>query len=183
MKAYIVCEGALDQQLLQRILPGEFLSTVGIVAAGSLSSVKSMARSLVVRRQIPVAIVVDADTVNADQVEERRREIKEIVESVAVNTPVEVILAVPAIETIFFQDPLLLSHLLGNTPSQEILSLAVYQPKQALTQLISQSNQCQSESQLVEQLTFEDLEILRKTPVFQEMSQFLQSLRETAIAS
>jgi hypothetical protein len=166
--------------LLQRIIPEVLLNNVGIVVAGELSSVKSMARSLVVRRQVPVAIVVDAETVNPDQVEERRREIKEIVESVAANTPVEVILAVPAIETIFFKDPFMLSHWLGNAPSQEVLSLAVYQPKQALAQLIAQSRQFQSEVQLIEQLMTEDLTILRGTSVIQEITQFLQSTRETA---
>jgi hypothetical protein len=180
MKAYIVCEESLDQQLLNRVLPDELLDSVGIVAAGSLSSVKSMARTLVVRRQVPVAIVVDAEVVNPDQVEERYREIKSIVESVAPDTPVEVILAVPAIETIFFQDISLIPRLLGYVPSQEMLSLAVYQPEQALNQLIERSNKCQSESQLIEQLTPEDLEILRKAPAIEKVMQFLRSVRGTA---
>jgi hypothetical protein len=63
-----------------------------------------------------------------------------------------------------------------------MLSLAVYQPKQALKQLVSQSKNFLSQSQLVEQLTHEDLEILRKAPVIQEVIQFLQSARETADA-
>jgi hypothetical protein len=60
-----------------------------------------------------------------------------------------------------------------------MLSLAVYQPKQALKQLVSQSKNFLSQSQLVEQLTHEDLEILRKAPVIQEV---IQSARETADA-
>jgi len=182
MKAYIVCEDDLDSQLLQRLLPEELLNTVGIVAAGSLSSVKSMARSLVVRRRVPVAIVVDAETVNSDQVEERRREIKEIVEGVAANMPVGVILAVPAIESLFFQNISLISRLFGCVPAQERLGMAVYEPGKALQQLIAESKQYQNQSNLIEQLTPEDLEILRKTPVVQEIFQFLQSVRETAEA-
>jgi hypothetical protein len=183
MKAYIVCEGELDATLLQHVLPEPLLNNVGIVAAGSLSSAKSMARSLVVRRQVPVAIVVDAETVNPDQVEERRREVKEIVESVAPNTAVEVILAVPAIEAIFFQDSSLLPRLLSSVLSQEILSLAVYQPQQALTQLMTQSKKRQNESWMIEQLADEDLEILRKASVIKEIIQFLQSVQETADAA
>lgn len=90
------------------------------------------------------------------------------------------ILAIPAIETIFFQDISLLSRLLGSAPSQDLLSLAIYQPWQALKQLIAQSEKYQSQSQSIEQLTNEDLEILRKTTAIEEIVQFLQSVRETA---
>lgn len=182
MTAYIVCEGERDAQLLKRVLPEELLYNVEIIAAGGLSAVKSLARSLVVRRQSPVAIVVDADAITPEQVEERLKDTEEIVGSVAANTLVKVILAVPALETVFFQDISLLSRLLEHAPSQDMLSLAVSQPWQALTQLISQSKKYQSQSQLIEQLTNEDLEILRKTPVIQEVIQFLQSVRETAEA-
>jgi hypothetical protein len=182
MTAYLVCEGDRDAQLLKRVLPEEILNNVEIIPAGGLSAIKSLARSLIVRRQAPVAIVIDADVIAPEQVEERLKDAEEIVESVAANTPVKVILAVPAIEIIFFQDVSLLSRLLEYSPSQEMLSLAIYQPWQALTQLISQSNKYQSQSGLIEQLTNEDLEILRKTPVIQEIIQFLQSVRETAVA-
>jgi hypothetical protein len=182
MIAYLVCEGARDVQLLRRILPGELLSNVEIIPAGGLSAIKSLARSLIVRRQAPVVIVMDADVITPEQVEERLKDTEEIVESVAVNTPVKVILAVPSIETIFFQDVSLLSRLLGYAPSQDMLSLAIYQPWQALRELISQSKKYQGQSQLIEQLTDEDLEILRKTSVIQEIIQFLQSVRETVVA-
>jgi hypothetical protein len=183
MTAYIVCEGERDMQLLKRVLPEELVNTVVVVAAGGLSEVKSLARSLIVRRQSPVAIVVDADAMTPEQIEGRRKETEEIIGSVAANTPFKVILAVPTLETIFFQDISLLSRLLGDVPSQDVLSLGVYQPSQALKQLISQSKKYQNQSQLVEQLTNEDLEILRKTPVIQEIIQFFQSVREPAVAS
>lgn len=182
MKAYIVCERSLDSKLLKRILPPELIDTVGIVAAGSLSSVKSMARSLIVRRRVPIAIVVDAETLNSDQIEERCREIKEIVEGVAANTPVRVILAAPTIESVFFQDIALIPRLFGQVPSQAVLNMAVYEPKKVLTQLIAESKQYQTQAELIEQLTQKDIEILRKTPVMREMLQFLGSVQEVAEA-
>jgi hypothetical protein len=180
MTAYLVCEGARDAQLLKRVLPEELLHNLEIIPAGGLSAIKSLARSLIVRRQAPVAIVMDADVIIPEQVEERLKDTEKIISSVAANTPVKVILAIPTIETIFFQDISLLSRLLGSTPSQDILSLAIYQPWEALKKLIAQSEKYQSQSQLVEQLTNEDLEILRKTTVIKEIVQFLQSVRETA---
>jgi hypothetical protein len=183
MTAYLVCEGAVDAQLLKRILPEEILYNLEIVAAGGLSSAKSMARSLVVRRQAPVAIVINADSIALDQVEERRRTTEDIVKGVASNTPVKVILAVPTIEAIFFQDIALLSRILGCNPSPGILDLAVGEPLQALMQLIAQLHPHLNQSQLIEQLTMDDLFILRKTPLIQEIIQFFQSVRETAAIS
>jgi hypothetical protein len=181
MKSYLVCEDSINAQLLNRILPEEILSDLEIVAAGGLSSgVKSMARSLVVRRQAPVAIVIDADSMDLDQVEERRRTTEEIVKGVASGTPVKVILAVPMIEAIFFQDIALLTRILGYEPSSDILDLAINQPLKALTRLISQSKHYLNQSQLIESLTIEDITILQKTRFIQEVIQFFQSVRETA---
>jgi hypothetical protein len=182
MTTYLVCEGADDAELLKRVLPEQLLSHIEVIPAGGLYAIKSLARSLIVRRQAPVVIVIDADVITPEQVEERRKDTEEILESVAANTPVKVILAIPTIEIVFFQDISLLSHLLGYMPSQDMIDLAIYQPRKALAQLITQSQKCQSQSQLIGQLTPQDLEALRKNSVFQELIQFLQSVRETAAA-
>lgn len=179
MTNYIVCEGKSDAQLLKRLLQEELVGRVEIVAAGGFFSTKSLARSLIVRRQSPVVILADADVISPEQVEQRLKDATEDVGSFAINTPFKVILAVPSIEIIFFKDIRLLSHLLGYTPPQDILNLATYQPRQALEQLISQSESVQDQCQLVEQLAHEDLETLRGAPVIQELIQFLQSVRET----
>lgn len=151
MIAYIVCEGLFDEQLLTTVLPGELLNDVKVVSAGGVSAVKSLARSLVVRRQVPVVIVVDADSVVPELVQELLKDIEEIVESVAINTPVKVIAAVPDMETIFFQ-------------------------------LLSKSEKIAHRSQIITQLTQEDIEILRSSSVMQEIIHFLQSVHETAKA-
>lgn len=180
MIAYIVCEGISDVELLQRVLPKELLNDVEIVAAGGLSAIKSLSRSLLVRRQVPIAIIADADSVAPDLVQERLNSIEELVKSVAIDTPVKVILAVPSIEIIFFQDSNLLSRLLGYEPSQEMLSLATSQPHKALREMLSQSQRDYRQSPLFQQLTHEDIETLRKTQVMQEIIHFLQSVQETA---
>ena len=178
MIAYIVCEGITDAQLLQRILPKELLNDVEIVAAGGLSAIKSLARSLIVRRQVPVAIVADADSVEPNVIHDRLNSIEEIVKSVAISTPVKVILAVPTIEIIFFEDIGLLSHLLEYGPSQaqKMMNLAKSQPDKAIREFLDRSQR----NGLINQLTNDDLEILRKVPFIQEIIYFLQSLQETA---
>ena len=180
MIAYIVCEGITDAQLLQQILPKELLNDVEIVAAGGLSAIKSLARSLIVRRQLPVLIVVDADSVEPNVIHERLNSIEEIVKSVAISTPVKVVLAVPSIEIIFFEDILLLSDLLEYGPSQaqEMMNLAKSQPDKAVRKFLGRFPKNNLINQL--KLTNDNLEILRKVPFIQEIIYFLQSLQETA---
>jgi hypothetical protein len=103
MISYIVCEGTFDVELLKYILPQDLLNDVEIVAAGGLSAIKSLSRSLLVRRQVPVAIVADADSIVPELVQERHNSIEELVRSVSIDTPVKVILAVPSIEIILAQ--------------------------------------------------------------------------------
>lgn len=180
MIAYIICEGDCDTQLLKVVLPKELLQKVEVVSAGGQYAAESLARSLIVRRQVPVALVLDADLIDPDLTQERCHSIQEILESLSINTPVKVILAVPEMETIFFQDKALLSRLLGLDITSETMIWANFQPRQALEKLISQSENYQSQSQIINQLVHEDLEILRKSPVIQELAQFLQSVREPA---
>lgn len=182
MIAYIVCEGPFDAELLKTVLPEKLLNDVPVVSAGGISAVKSLARSLVVRRQVPVIVVVDADSVVPELVQERLKDIEEIVESVAINTPIKVVLAVPEMETIFFQDAIFLSRLLGYSPPQNLLDLAVFKPKEALGQLLSESepNNHISPLEIIARLSNEDIDILRKTPFIQEIINFLEFVRATA---
>ncbi|BCL34091.1 hypothetical protein [Nostoc sp. MS1] len=185
MIAYIVCEGNLDVQLLKIVLPEELLNNVEIVAAGGLSAVKSLARSLIVRRQVPVAIVIDADSVAPEIIQERLKSIEELVESVSANIPFKVIAAVPEMEIIFFQDIGLLSHLLKYKPSQDIITQAGFEPRKSLEILLLQSHMYDSYSKFInlltnKTLTTENLKILRQAPFIQELIKFLQSVQETA---
>ena len=178
MIAYIICESRSDIQILQAILPKQLLKEVEFVAAGGISSVTSLARSIVVRRQVPVAIVVDADSTVPELVQMRTNSLTEIVESVSVNTPVKVILFIPAIEAIFLQDYQLLSRLLGYNPSQNELTLVSSPPIKILKQLIAKSEKVSNIAHFVNKLSDEDIETLRNTSAIQELICFLQAVRE-----
>ncbi len=179
MKTYVVCEGKTDVQLLKTVLPLELMKNIEIVAAGGLYALKSLALSLIVRRQSPVVVVVDSDSVVPEQVQQRVRDIEELLSSLAANTPVKVIPAIPALESIFFYDVSLLTHLLDYAPTPDLLSQATYQPRKVLDQLISQSKDIKNIAQLIDNLTEQDITILRESRVIQELMEFLQSVQVT----
>jgi len=179
MKTYVVCEGETDVQLLKTVLPLELMKNIEIVAAGGLYALKSLALSLIVRRQSPMVVVVDSDSVVPEQIQQRVRDIEELLSSLAANTPVKVISAVPALESIFFDDVSLLTRLLGYAPTPDLLSQATYQPRKVLDQLFSQSKDIKNIAQLIDNLTEQDITTLRKAKVIQELMEFLQSVQVT----
>jgi hypothetical protein len=180
MIAYIVCEGSDDAQIFQMIVPPHLLNEVGIASAGGESSLRSLARSLVVRRRVPIVVVFDANSTVPELIRERVKDIKEIVECVSVDSPIEVLAFAPEMESIFFQDIILLSKIIGFNPSQEILDLALSQPRKALDELLSQSDKISDRSQLINQLAHENIENLQATPVIQGLISFLQTVRKPA---
>jgi hypothetical protein len=180
MIAYIVCEGSDDAQMLKMIVPPHFLNEVGIAPAGGESSLRSLARSLVVRRRVPIIVIFDANSTVPELIGERVKDIKEIVECVSVDSPIEVLAFAPAMESIFFQDIMLLSKIIGFNPSPEILDLASSQPRRALDELLSHSDKLSDRSQLMNQLAHEDTENLQAHPVIQGLISFLQTIRKPA---
>jgi hypothetical protein len=180
MIAYIVCQGSDDAQMLKMIVPPHLLNEVGIAPAGGESSLRSLARSLVVRRRVPIVVVFDANSTVPELIWERVRDIKEIVECVSVDSPIEVLAFAPEMESIFFQDVHLLARILGFVPSQKILDLASSQPKKVLDELLSQSDKVRDRSQLINQLAHENIENLQTNPVIQGLISFLQTIRKPA---
>lgn len=183
MIAYIITEGPFDTQLLQLLIPENLLDKVGIVTADGVSNAISLARSLVVRRQVPVALMIDADSIAPELIQERCQSIEEVVQSVAGNILVKVVAAIPEMEIIFFQDASLLSRIFGFELSEDFLTSANLQPRKALEQLFSRSKTIYNRTDFITTLEDNDIEILRKSCVIQELIQFLQMVYETAEAS
>lgn len=180
MIAYIVCEGSDDAQILKMIVPPYLLNEVGIAPAGGESSLRSLARSLVVRRRVPIVVVFDANSTVPELIWERVKDIKEIVECVSVDSPIEVLAFAPEMESIFFQDINLLTKIIGFNPSRNILDLALSQPKKALDELLSQSGKVSDRSQVINQLAHENTKNLQAHPVIQGLISFLQTIRKPA---
>ena len=179
MTTYIVCEGTSDKQILEHLLPMECLKTVVFVAADGLEDAISLARSLLVSRQSPLLLFADADVVSPEQIAARQHKLETLVGGFA-TTPFKLVLAVPEIETIFFQDIDLLSRLTGKTPSPMILDTAIDQPSNALKQLMPQAQSKQEYTHLLGQLSERDRDSLRQAPPIQDVIQFLQAVETTA---
>ena len=170
-------------QILESLLPKDLLDTVVIVNGGDrLSSVISLAQSVLVRRQAPVLVFANADATSPKQVNARQHEIDEFMGGIAIS-PFKVVLAVPEIETIFFHDLSILTHLTGQTLSPELLTTATYEPSLVLGQLMPEGQSTQNYADLLDQLSASDRDSLSHAPPIQAVIEFLQSVIETAIVA
>jgi hypothetical protein len=174
MNAYIVTEGAQDKAVVEALLPADLSREVAVVAGGGGSGAVSMARTLLVRHHVPVALVLDADSLSPERVREGSLTLRELLRSVSGGTPSEVFLVVPEIEEIFFVDPHLLESVLQIKISETFAIRAEARPKEALSSLFADHPSVKSMRQLLNSLTQIDIERLRQARPVAEVVEFLR---------
>ncbi len=171
MKVYLLVEGNSDQALFQRLLPPEIQPEITIVAGGR-SNITSIARSLMVTRRRPLALVADADTAEKGAIEQRFQILDELVRSVNAGIPYKIILAVPEIESWFFEVPELLERLSGKKLSPEQQELGELRPKEVLRQIFKDQGPLPLHG-LASELTEAEVKTLRETKPRKELIEFL----------
>lgn len=172
MKAYLILEGDSELALVRRLLPSEIQSDISIVTAGGRSNIASKARSLMVMRRKPVALVTDADAIDKDAVEQRRRTLEDLMRSATTGVPYKVVLAVPEIESWLFVVPDVLERMSGKKLSNDQRELGDLRPKKVIQQLF-ENQRSVSVAELASNLTDPELQALRETEPRKELIDFL----------
>lgn len=137
MNAYLVTEGESDAKLLHVLLADEVRQGLRVVLGGGRSGAISLARSLNSARQVPVALVVDADTTNEGRVREERMTIGDLLRMGSSGAPIDVFLAVPELEVLLFSDRLLLTRILGREVPHDDWIAGRFEPKKALGRILA----------------------------------------------
>ncbi|OWK45012.1 hypothetical protein [Fimbriiglobus ruber] len=172
MKTYLLVEGQADLEILRRLLPSDIEQQTTIAAAGGRSNITSMARSLLVTKRKPLALVMDADAVEDGAVRQQRQISEELLRSVSAGVPFKVILMVPEIEAWFFLVPDALERLSGENLTTDLKALAVSRPKEVLAQLFK-SRGGSPITLLANGMTEDEIQSLRETPPGKELLAFL----------
>jgi hypothetical protein len=171
MKAYVVVEGLTDAKLLSNLLPPAILQHSAIVEAGGRANLTSAARTLLVTRRKPLAVLVDADTVDESSVLDLRRETEEWIRGVSGGVPFKVFMMVPEIEALLFRAPAAVERITGQQLSADNMTLAKYKPHQVILQL--GQNKTEIIEQIINGLTAEELHAIRETSPIKELIVFL----------
>lgn len=171
MNAYVVVEGPTAANLLTRLLPHELQQQTAIVPAGGRTNLTSVARTLLVMKQKPLAVLLDADSVDESAVRQKRLETEELIRAISGGVPFKVFMIVPELEALLFAVPAALERIAGRKLSPDTLALSRYNPRRAILQL------GQGPSDIIEQvihgLTADEVNVIRQVSPIQELIQFL----------
>jgi len=187
LSCYILCEDSLAVQMLHSLTPATTVPDQKWVAGGMKAELESLARSLLLKRQVPVAIVADGDSFDPGVVAQRQWEIETFVAKVAIETPVKVLLFTPSLEILFFQDLALLESLLEIPIPAADWARGQQQPKAVLESLLARSPHIlQSPSADPWQLLLDRLATqphntltpLQQHPLIQALHQFLTQVEQ-----
>ncbi len=177
-RSYVVVEGNLDSLLLNRVLADE-------VAAGDVGifhavSPVSAARSLLVVRRVPVAILCDSDTTDAERLQENRDELEDALAAAGPRNSWRLIFAVPELESCFFDDAAFLTAAGLRVPTAELAERARFKPKEVLATLLREAG-IPSESAFIAGLPDAALNILRNGKLIGQVFEFVNdSVASTA---
>jgi hypothetical protein len=176
-RVYILVEGPTEAAFLRRILPPEALKDAELVIAGGSSGIPSLARSVLVRRKSPIAVVIDADSVDPDVVAERQQSTEELIRAADASIPIKVVSAVPEIEAWLFATPETIERILGQNLSADWLSLGKRDPRGVLQQLAENNKKKWDMDQAISTLNAQDIERIRAISEVAELSTFLQQMQ------
>lgn len=171
-EAYIVTENRDAALLIKKLLPKEINWVVNYVPRTDYSWAQSTASVLVATKRSPVVLVLDADSVDPETISDRRVINEELVGFSKI-TRFKVILAVPEIEILLFQDRALLEELLDCEISDVDWARAEFIPRTILDKLLTQGPQSMILEQLLDQLTPPMIDKLRNHPLLQEITEFI----------
>jgi hypothetical protein len=136
MTTCVVTEGQFDGKLIESLIHTRKFKHARVFTAKGSSSAQSLARSILGVKQLPVALVLDADEYDPSRVEERKRYLETMLGTTAPRSEWELILLVPEMETVFFQVPGMLESLGLPLPDPVQREQARHQPRKVLVDLI-----------------------------------------------
>ncbi|NET33282.1 MAG: hypothetical protein F6K19_14885 [Cyanothece sp. SIO1E1] len=174
--AYLVLEGPSDIHLLQCILPQGEVENVCFVDGKGKYGAESLARSLAATRDVPVALLIDADTSDETLIAQKRQDLTYLIRQISAGAPFRILLAVPTIETIFFADRKLLEQLLERQLTDLEWQLGQRQPRELL-ETVAGANFVEG---TLARLSKEQIESLRQHPLVEELMAFLMADMQVA---
>jgi len=104
MKTYVVTENNRQIALLRPFLQAARIKDVHLVASGRRSSASSLAGSIVLARQSPVAVVLDSYTTDEATANEQQLTFEYLVRPTTLLAPCRLFLAMPTLEEQMFPD-------------------------------------------------------------------------------
>lgn len=172
MKAYVVVEGVWEANLIRLLLAAENHSMATVVEVGPRSTLVSIARSLLITRRAPTAVVMDAHSLDKESIREMKQSTMELLGAVSGPIPIKVIAVEPTIASLLISVPGLRDRLPSEEIAAEFARKIQSDPNRALSSLIDLQKELR-DIDIADVLTSADLAELRQTPPMVELNAFL----------
>jgi hypothetical protein len=102
MKKYVVVEGPVDAAIMRTLIEAAKLRDVVVTDGGGKSAAMSFGNSIALSRQLPVAVVVDADTKDERMISEQRQSFDDLKPPALDRSKLRLFLGVPTLEEDLF---------------------------------------------------------------------------------
>ena len=176
MSAVIVTDGAFAQLLLEQMVRQHPLlrsRELRVSDAGEWSGAQSKARTILVLKHQPVALVADAGAFEPEGITEQRCFLEWGLEQVAPRHRWRVILLIPQVEGLLFRNERLLRALVEDMPSFEQTIRARYEPRRVFAELMRHEGRRSLPAVLPQRLAQAELMPLWALPEFLPLESFL----------
>ena len=170
-KACVITEGQTDIDILKRVLPPRLTKEVEFVDGGGWSGAQSSAVTILAKRQIPVALVIDADANDEQAIHEKLDFSRWLLKQAALNVPFEVFLAVPQIEAVFFQDQPFLQEVMNRKFTDLEWRLMKLQPNE----LFASDQKPMLLRRILRNLNQDSIKVLQTHPLIKSLINFLST--------
>lgn len=170
-KVCVITEGQTDIDILKRVLPPKLAKEVEFVDGGGWSGAQSSAVTILAKRQIPVALVIDSDANDEQAIHEKLDFSRWLLKQAAVNVPFEVFLAVPQIEAVFFQDQPFLEEVVNREFTDLEWRLMKLQPNE----LFAPNQKPLLLRRILRSLNQDSIKVLQTHPLIKSLINFLSS--------
>ncbi len=180
-KAFIVTKGEYDHEILKALLPATTSENVEFIAGTWRSSAISIARSILVAKYIPVALVLDTDTTDSSAIREDRDYLQMALAEASFGVKYAVFQAVPEIEILFLEDWDFVDRQIGKKKEEFThfeLEYAQLQPKKFLFSQLEDIPYPQALTQLLARMDRQTIERIQQNPLVRDLNNFLLSVIE-----
>lgn len=174
----VVTESLRHARLLNLLLSDLMQDhAVEVIDDGHPDSARPLARQISLLRQRPVALVIDAGTVDADRVAQQQADLEGYFRLTYNGLPLQVVHFVPTVEVIFFERPCVLERLLGRKLEPAVQVAGEIAPRAVLDRILPELGG-ENLMRRIEDLTHNDLRELRSHPTVAMIRRFVEENAE-----
>lgn len=173
MKPYIVAQTQFQTDLLKWLLDTRDMPEVVVVRGGKFTMALTYGSSLLSERGVPVAVVMDADSVEPHSVHEKKEMCDYLLPAGNFGgIHAAVLMAVPQVEAVLFSDPEALGCILGRRLTERETIEGEFRPRAVLDRLLAEAGM--DRDALLEKISPKAAARFAAHPLIRSLAQFVE---------